>query len=192
MDDMLAGVSPRVECTVAPTDPGWAAGGRRRERLHLPRAYDKYYDGDLGASTRHSCTPSAHTGPPSKLLWGRAALVVTPHPRARLLSPDVPPRTQVKAGSVTPTFTFFPPARRVSLVVCGARRMYREVGHRRAERKVCSCVAADAAPGCRRVGRASAAASRARWHRCAEPAAIRRTSHATLQVLQVPVVCERE
>jgi hypothetical protein len=129
MDDMLAGVSPRVECTVAPTDPGWIAGGRRRERLPLPRAYDKYYgtsllrpsprwflnpipDGDLGASARHSCTPSAHTGPPPKLLWARAALVVTPHPRARFLSPDVPPRTQVKAGSVTPTFTFFPAARR--------------------------------------------------------------------------------
>ncbi|KAJ7850322.1 hypothetical protein B0H14DRAFT_2582089 [Mycena olivaceomarginata] len=30
--------------TVAPTDPGWAADGRRRERLPLPRAYDKYYD----------------------------------------------------------------------------------------------------------------------------------------------------
>ncbi|KAJ7343826.1 hypothetical protein DFH08DRAFT_961968 [Mycena albidolilacea] len=90
----------------------------------------KYYDGDLGASTRHSCTPSAHTGLPPELLWARAALVVTPHPRALLLSPDVPPRAQVKAGSVTPTFTFFPAARRVSLVVCGATRMHREVGHR--------------------------------------------------------------
>jgi hypothetical protein len=71
----------------------------------LPRAYDKYYgtsllhpsprwflnpipDDDLGALTRHSCMPSAHTGfcangLPPKLLWARAALVVyvTPHPR---------------------------------------------------------------------------------------------------------------
>ncbi|KAJ7342308.1 hypothetical protein DFH08DRAFT_1011749 [Mycena albidolilacea] len=67
---------------------GWAADGRRRERLPLPRAYDKYYDDDLGASTRHSCMPSAHTefcanGLPPKLLWARATLVVyvTPHPR---------------------------------------------------------------------------------------------------------------
>ncbi|KAJ7304717.1 hypothetical protein DFH08DRAFT_1055348 [Mycena albidolilacea] len=78
----------RAWCIVTPTDPGWAADGRRRERLPLPHAYDKYYDDDLGASTRHSCMPSAHTGfcangLPPKLLWARAALVVyvTPHPR---------------------------------------------------------------------------------------------------------------
>jgi hypothetical protein len=69
----------RVECTVAPADPGWAADERRRERLPLPRAYDRHYgtsllypflrwflnpipDDDLDASTRHSCTPSARTG----------------------------------------------------------------------------------------------------------------------------------
>ncbi|KAJ7324010.1 hypothetical protein DFH08DRAFT_817483 [Mycena albidolilacea] len=85
MEDMRAGVSPRVECTMAPT-PGGAADGRRREQPHLPRACDKYYDDDLSASTRHSCTPSAHTGFPAnrrshKPLWARAVLVVyvTPH-----------------------------------------------------------------------------------------------------------------